>query len=69
MTTVTGEVVCVRRAPDIDALRKELQVHCSGLVVSFLWCSAVTDHCCFMEATALARCFEHCRTNQSHTHL
>ncbi len=25
VTTVTGEIVCVRRAPDLDALRRELQ--------------------------------------------
>lgn len=28
VTTVTGEVVCVRRPPDLEALRVELQARC-----------------------------------------
>ncbi len=36
MTTITGEVVCVRRTPDLDALRKELQVRRRSLMVSLL---------------------------------
>jgi len=30
VTTVTGEVVCIRRAPDLGALRKELQAGRAG---------------------------------------
>ena len=40
LTTVTGEVVCIRRAPDLDALRTELRVRLASvsLAPSLLSC-------------------------------
>ena len=42
VTTVTGEVVCVRRAPDLDALRKELQARRAAVLLPISHCSSVS---------------------------